>query len=125
LSHDKNESKVGSWIGNRIYCTLGYSDYALHFTITHTHTHTLVSTVMSSLPLLGSGFQWRTFPFFWVPEISPASATRFSQLTTTDSLRVRGRFTLRLAVYSQSVCPDDRPLETHDQRFFTTETLRP
>jgi hypothetical protein len=48
-------------------------DYTLHFTI----THTLMSTVTSSLLLLGSGFQWRTLP---------ASAASFSQeqLTMTE-----------------------------------------
>jgi hypothetical protein len=57
-------------------------DYILQ----HTQTHTLVSTVTSSLPLLCSGFQRRTFPFLWVPERFPASATSFSQqqLTTTE-----------------------------------------
>jgi hypothetical protein len=38
-------------------------------------TYTLVSTVTSSLPLLNSGFQRRTFPFL----SSPTSATSFSQ----------------------------------------------
>jgi hypothetical protein len=32
--------------------------------------------------LLGSGFQRRTFPFLWVPEVFPASATSFSLLST-------------------------------------------
>jgi hypothetical protein len=50
-----------------------------------------VTTLYNSLlqsrlhyPLLGSGFQWRTFPFHWVPELSTASATSFpqQQLTT-------------------------------------------
>jgi hypothetical protein len=42
--------------------------------------------VTSSLPLLGGGFQRRMFPLLWVPELSPASATSFSQqqLTTTE-----------------------------------------
>jgi hypothetical protein len=53
-------------------------DYTLQFTI----THILVSTVTSSLPLLGSGFQRRIFPFLLVPNLSPASATSFSLLTT-------------------------------------------
>jgi hypothetical protein len=50
------------------------------------HTHSLVSTVTSSLPLLGSSFQRRTFVFLWFPELSPTSATRFSQqqLTATE-----------------------------------------
>jgi hypothetical protein len=52
------------------------SDYTLQFTV----THTLMPTVTSSLPLLSSGFQRRTFPFLWVP------ATNFSQqqVTTTE-----------------------------------------
>jgi hypothetical protein len=59
-------------------------DYALRFTVTHTHT--LVSTVTFSQPFLDSGFQWWMFPFFWVPELSAASATSFSQqqLTMTE-----------------------------------------
>jgi hypothetical protein len=57
-------------------------DYTERFTI----TPKLVSTVKSSLPLLGSGLQRRTFPFLFVPKLSPASATSFSQqqLTTTE-----------------------------------------
>jgi hypothetical protein len=43
-------------------------------------------TVTSSLSLLGSDFQLRTFLYLWVLELSPASATSFSQqqLTTTE-----------------------------------------
>jgi hypothetical protein len=54
-------------------------DYILKFapphtrTRAHTHTHTLVSSPL----LLGRGFQPRAFPYFRVPELSPASATRF------------------------------------------------
>jgi hypothetical protein len=33
--------------------------------------------------LLGSGFQWQMFPFLWVPEFFPASATSFSQQQQT------------------------------------------
>jgi hypothetical protein len=40
---------------------------------------------MSSLPLLGSGSQQRTFPFLWVPKLSLASATSFSQQQLTTS----------------------------------------
>jgi hypothetical protein len=42
---------------------------------------------MSSLPLLGKGFQRRTFPFLWVPELSSVSDTSFEQqqLTMTES----------------------------------------
>jgi hypothetical protein len=43
--------------------------------------------------LLGSGFQRRTFPFLWVPELSPASATKLLQLST-DCLQTLSRLTL-------------------------------
>jgi hypothetical protein len=61
----------GFWIEGRIYWTLSYSAWlppyrSLYYT--HTHTHTLVSTVTSSLLLLGSSFQW-----------PPTSATNISQ----------------------------------------------
>jgi hypothetical protein len=76
----------GFWIADIGF--IGLPDTArLHFTVrlhlhlhlhTHTHTHILVSTVTSSLPLLGSGFQrWTFFPFLCVPELFPASATSF------------------------------------------------
>jgi hypothetical protein len=38
-------------------------------------------------------------------------------------VRVRVRVTLRLAVYRQSVRLGDKPLETHDKYFFSTEHL--
>jgi hypothetical protein len=53
-------------------------DYTVHW-CTHTHTYTLVFIVTSSLAVVGSGFQWRTFPFPWISELSPASATTLSQ----------------------------------------------
>jgi hypothetical protein len=39
-------------------------------------------------------------------------------------VQVKIRVTLRLAVYRQSVPLGAKPLETHDQRFFSTEPLR-
>jgi hypothetical protein len=59
-------------------------DHILQFAVT------LLSMVTSSLPLLGSGFQRRTLPILWVPELSPASATSFSQqpLRTVDLQQV-------------------------------------
>jgi hypothetical protein len=57
----------------------------LHFTVHYyTHTHTSVHST-SSIPLFGSGFQLRTFPFLRVVELAPASATSFphQHLTTT------------------------------------------
>jgi hypothetical protein len=65
---------------------IGLFDTAHDYTLQCTVTHKLVSTVTSTLPLLGIGFQRRTFPFLWVPELFPASATSFvwQQLTTTE-----------------------------------------
>jgi hypothetical protein len=52
-------------------------DTARDYTLQFSTTHTLVPTVASSLLLLGSGFQRRTFSFLWFPELSPASASSF------------------------------------------------
>jgi hypothetical protein len=69
----------GFWTDAQVHRTLWYSAW-LHFTVHYyTHTHTHQYPVTSSLPLLGSGFQRRTFPSLWVPELSPASVTSFSQ----------------------------------------------
>jgi hypothetical protein len=72
------------WMDDQIYWTLWYSMW-LQF-IVCCYTHTLMSTVTSSLPLFGSSFQWRMFPFLWVPKLSLASATSFpqQQLTMTE-----------------------------------------
>jgi hypothetical protein len=43
----------------------------------HVTFHFIVFSVMIFTVLLGSGFQWQTFPFLWVPELSLASATSF------------------------------------------------
>jgi hypothetical protein len=50
---------------------------------------------------------------------TPNSSTERPQLTV-----VRVRVTLRLAVYRQLVRVGNKPLETHDQHFFSTELLR-
>jgi hypothetical protein len=63
---------------------IGLFDTArLRFTV---HYYALLCTVTSSLPLPGSGLQRQTFRFLLVPELSPASATSFSQqrFTTTE-----------------------------------------
>jgi hypothetical protein len=52
-----------------LYTACGYS-------VSLTHTHTLVSTVTSSLPFLGGGFQWRTFPFLGVPELCHSNSSQ-------------------------------------------------
>jgi hypothetical protein len=45
-------------------------DAALDYALQVTMTHTLVFTSASSLPLLSSCFQRRTYPFLWVPKLS-------------------------------------------------------
>jgi hypothetical protein len=68
--------KDGFWTDDSVYCTLWYSAW-LHLTVqylslslTHARTHAHKCPVMSSLPLLGSGFQRQMCPFFYVPELS-------------------------------------------------------
>jgi hypothetical protein len=65
---------------------IGLFDTAHGYTLQFTATHVLVSTVTSSLPLLGRGFQQWTFRFLWIPKLSLASATSFwqQQLTVTE-----------------------------------------
>jgi hypothetical protein len=41
----------------------------------------------------------------------------------TTEVKIEEKFILRLAVYCHSVL-GDKPLEVHDQRFFSTEPLR-
>jgi hypothetical protein len=43
---------------------------------------------------------------------------------STLRVKIRVRVTLRLVVYTQSVLLGDKPLETHDQQFFSTEHFR-
>jgi hypothetical protein len=38
---------------------------------THTHTHTLVSPVTVFIKCSGNGFQWLTYPYLWIRELSP------------------------------------------------------
>jgi hypothetical protein len=56
---------------------IGLFDTARDDTSQFTITYTLVFTFTSSLPLLGDGFQRRTFPFIWVPELFSASVSSF------------------------------------------------
>jgi hypothetical protein len=77
-----------TWGKNQIYWTLTQSwmqiaktislSYTLQRSLTSYRTHE-VFTVFTSH---STGFQQRTFPFHWAPELSPASATSFSLLTT-------------------------------------------
>jgi hypothetical protein len=53
---------------------------SLSLSLSHTHTHT--HKIMSSLPLLGSGFQRRMFPFLWFFLTVPGQS--YQLLTTTE-----------------------------------------
>jgi hypothetical protein len=81
----------GVWICNQIYCTLTHPtrDYTLQITVTHRQ---MFSVTICIAPL-GSGFQLQTFPFLWVPELSPDSATSFCNSQSKSELLYNGRFT--------------------------------
>jgi hypothetical protein len=64
---------------------IGLFNVARNCTLQFTVTNTLMSRVTSSLSLLGSGIQWRTFPFLWIPELSPILATNFLEQQLTKS----------------------------------------
>jgi hypothetical protein len=59
---------------------------------------------MPSLPLLGSGFQRRTSPFLWVPELSPDSVTSIQQqhLTATQPQQSSNSLILRWLIATES-----------------------
>jgi hypothetical protein len=69
---------VMNWLRTSFGLLIGFIAYnsLLHFTY-HYQTPGLLSLLQSSLPLLGSGFQRRTFHFLQVRELPPASATSF------------------------------------------------
>jgi hypothetical protein len=74
-------TKDRAWIVNHTYCTLTHTYTTHYWTSQLTITERLVFSVCYSLhqSLLSNGLQQWTFPFFWVPKPSPASATSFSQ----------------------------------------------
>jgi hypothetical protein len=110
-----------------VFIGLWYSAW-IHFTVS-CYTQP-VSTVTSSLPLLGSGLQRWTFRFLWVLErcpclsYQPLTATAHNDWTAAVLWRApikvtfKVRVTLRRAVYRQSVHLGAKPLEAHDHRFF-------
>jgi hypothetical protein len=103
------------------------------------HTVSLLSLHQSS----GTGSQWQTFPFLWVPELTPCLSHRNSQLTHSkqrhshsrltplhqlsklclhkmNSARIKARVMLRLTV-NAAVCFDVRHPSEH---LFTQATRR-
>jgi hypothetical protein len=86
--------------------------------ITEFHTPKITHKVSQFSLAVAWCFQRRTSSLLWVPELSPASATSFSLLTTTFSwFYNNSRDSLRVAVYRQSVRLGAKSLEDHDKRF--------
>jgi hypothetical protein len=69
------------WIGIWVYWTLTLLTTNNYNTLTELRALEITET-KTNITLLDSGLKWRTFPFLWVPEMSSASATSFSLLTT-------------------------------------------
>jgi hypothetical protein len=66
------------------------SYWLIHFKIQSSYS---TCTVLSlHYPLLRSGFQWQTFLFLWVPELSLVSATSLQPLTTVNLKPCLGPF---------------------------------
>jgi hypothetical protein len=85
------------WIGNRIYSTLKQFLTTNNYdNLRELHTAENIRSFQSSLAVAWYRLQRRTFPLLWVPEISGASATKFSLL------KIKVKVTLRLAIYRQS-----------------------
>jgi hypothetical protein len=78
----------GFWIDERISTA---RDCTLQVSLTHSLTH------YCQLPLLGSGFQKRTFSFLRVPELPEVSATSFSQQWLTQQLNLSSSLTHQLS----------------------------
>jgi hypothetical protein len=84
----------GFWIGNRIYWTILYNTW-LPFT-EHGHTHnSVLSHALHQVSC--SGFQRRTVPFLWIPELSPCLSHNNSRLTDW------------LVLYTHWLCPLAHP----------------
>jgi hypothetical protein len=84
---------VGRWYPDWSSCALTVPtarDYILQLTITHTMVQSRLN-----LSIHGNGFQRRTFPFLWVPELFLASTTRLQQqqLSTTEPQRLSSSLT--------------------------------
>jgi hypothetical protein len=87
--------------------------HTLQFTV----THTLSFPVLTSR-ILATDFNTVIIPVLLNCTRKVVSSQADFQISTELSVRVGVRATLRLAVYRQSVRLGDKPLETHDRRFF-------
>jgi hypothetical protein len=88
------------------------------------HTNRLVSTVTSSIPLPGSGFQRRTSPLFSVPELCPASATSFWQQRNPNGYLIQSQSHISTDGQSVSKSWCRASSGAHDQIFITFWQLR-
>jgi hypothetical protein len=89
----------GLCIDDQIYCILWYIAW-LHFTIhyyTRTNIHSYIFTVVAWQRL-----QRRSFSLLWVPELSPASASSFSQQQLTTELQQSSNSLLTCPAYKIS-----------------------
>jgi hypothetical protein len=126
----------GVWIGNWIYWTLPDPWLQVIITVSLIHTlynsleHTLKSSQPAvSSPVFSNGFQRRTFPFLWVPELSRPHpqqlSTAYLPACLTDWLT--DWLTVRLSESESELLQDWwfnanqfvlASIEDHDQRFF-------
>jgi hypothetical protein len=94
--------------------------HILYISLGHTDLLRLLCLYQSS----GNGFQWRTFPFLWVPELSPASATSFSQQQLTTEPPAVMSLTLHWLTELKSKLLYDR-LFTANEFIFAPSPLKP
>jgi hypothetical protein len=89
------------WIGNWIYWTITLVTTNNRDNLTELHTPKVTVTTAHIKSSQSWAVAWQRLPTADVPELSPASATRFS-LLITENLKVKVKATLRLTV-GQSV----------------------
>jgi hypothetical protein len=152
LSRIRASYKMGFGLGDWIYCTVYihiFQDYRKYSAIVILHifqltvAHALGFSVFTSRILATdlsqshcnvkshvksschSGIPFLPFLQFPIPKTRlDYSRLLFYTPTTVPLLLLKVKVTLRLAVYRQSVCLGVKPLETHDQTFFSPELLR-
>jgi hypothetical protein len=105
-SHNCNTINILPWFSELVTASTGYVITVLQTSqITIGHTRSCESVSLRQ-QLLGNSFQQQTFPFLWLPELSLASATSFSQqqFTTPEPQSLSNLQTNRLTG-SALTCP--------------------